>query len=295
MFDRITIVNVDGRIGDLHETQLALHYSATQMPGARCLLLSPTKPKKLLPLIEHIPIVPMGHLEYSLFVTYALHQFIDTEFALIVQNDGWVLNGASFLPEFFEYDYLGAPTGLADVLTPDGKKTFVRRFTWVQRMLESRQTPGFKINYSMNGGFSLRSKKFLQTPSQLGLEYRLRPPTVSRNRVSRYAMQWPSGDAWEDVYHCVINRDMSDKVGILFPPLSVGLKFAFEHLHPHLHEGMDISKIFGHHMGARRLTSLDPLTIRFTWLERELLTLGMEDVVFQTFKKLGYKLEFPPG
>jgi hypothetical protein len=292
VFDRITIVNVDGRPGELRETQLALHYSAMQMPGARCVLLSPVRPKNLMPPIEHIQIAPMGHFEYSLFVTYALHEFIETDFALIVQNDGWVLNGSSFIKEFLQFDYIGAPTGLADVITPDGNRTFVRRFTWVPRMLEN--IPGVKINYSMNGGFSLRSKKFLKTPAALGLDYRIRPPTMARDRSGGYQMQWPAGDAWEDVYHCVINRAAMDAAGIVFPPWCIGVKFSFEHLHQALHGDWDVSKTFGHHMGARRLFSIDTLIIRFTWTRHELLSnLGMEDVVLRTFEKLGYKLEFP--
>ncbi|MDR2875008.1 MAG: hypothetical protein LBV44_03655 [Methylobacillus sp.] len=291
MFDRITIVNVDGRPGDLLETQLALVHSVRQMPGARCLLLSPTKPANLMEPIEHVRIAPMGYLEYSLFVTYTLHQFIETDYALIVQNDGWVLNGALFTKDFFEFDYIGAPIHLANVITPDGE-TLMRKFSWVQRATELRQTPGTKINFLMNGGFSLRSKKFLKAPSQLGLDYKLRPPTMIVNRAGEQQMQWPEGDAWEDVYHCVVNRAALESAGIRFPPLNLAAKFAFEHLNPILHKDMDISKIFGHHMKARRLGSLDPLTIRFIWLERELRPIPMEDKVIEAFEKLGYKLEF---
>lgn len=39
IFENITIVNVDGRPGDLPSTSLALQYSLSQMPGAGCQLL----------------------------------------------------------------------------------------------------------------------------------------------------------------------------------------------------------------------------------------------------------------
>jgi hypothetical protein len=291
MFERITIVNIDGRAGELHETQLALHHSAMQMPGARCLLLSVTKPRHLLSPIEHIAIAPMGHLEYSLFTTFALHQFIETDYALIVQNDGWVLNPAVFSEDFLEFDYIGAPTGLADVIT-NGARAFTRKFMWMRQ--EVRHEVGVKINYSMNGGFSLRSKKFLKTPSALGLDYRLRAPTVERSRQGQYEMKWRDGDAWEDVYHCVINRAAMDDAGIRFPPLSIGKTFAFEHLNPILHAGMDVSQTFGHHMGARRLVSLDPLVMRYVWTEREVRANVMEPDIIAAFEKLGYKVEFAP-
>ncbi|MDR2001188.1 MAG: hypothetical protein LBP94_06640 [Zoogloeaceae bacterium] len=289
MFDRVTIVNVDGRAGELHETQLALHYSAMQMPGARCLLLSPTKPKQLLSPIEHIAIAPMGHLEYSLFVTYALHEFIETDYALIVQNDGWVLNGASFSKDFLEFDYIGAPCHIADVIT-NSAHSYIKRFLWVAQ--EARHELGVKINYTMNGGFSLRSKKFLKTPSLLGLDYRLRPPQAQRSRQGEYQMKWPNGEAAEDVYHCIINRAAMDDAGIRFAPLCAAVKFAFEHLNPILHGQMDVSKVFGHHAVFRRLASLDPLTIQCIWPEHEVRSVMMEPEVIAIFEKLGYKVKF---
>jgi hypothetical protein len=290
MFDRITIVNVDGRPGDLLETQRALHHSAMQLPGARCLMLSAEKPKSLLPPIEHIQISPLGYLEYSLFITYALHHFIETDYALIVQNDGWVLNGSAFTQDFFEFDYIGAPTAMADIIMNGTKsRTFVRKFHWAAR--EIAHEPGVKINFSMNGGFSLRSRKFLKTPSLLQMDYRLRPPEVAKGRDG-YWMRWNEGDVWEDVYHCVINRAAMDDAGIRFPPVSTGVKFAFEHLNPIIHKDVDVSKIFGHHMSARRLVSLDPLTMRYARTEKEALSTVMEDRVIEAFRKLGYKVEF---
>jgi hypothetical protein len=145
----------------------------------------------------------------------------------------------------------------------------------------------------MNGGFSLRSKKFMKTPSLLDMDYRLRAPKVERARGGEYQMKWRDGDAWEDVYHCVINRAAMDDAGIRFAPLCIGLKFAFEHLNPVLHAGMDISKTFGHHMGGRRLASLDPLILRHVWPEREIRAVVMESDVIAAFEKLGYKVEFP--
>jgi hypothetical protein len=289
MFNHITIVNIDGRPGDHHETQLALSHSAAQMPGARCLMLSPTKPWNLLPPIEHIQILPLGYLDYSLFVTFALHQFIETDFALIVQNDGWVLNGDSFTKEFMEFDYIGAPCHYADVIT-HGVAERVRRFRWVPQMF--RQSPGVRVNFTMNGGFSLRSKRFLQTPSALGLDYRLRPPKLQRSNDGAFKMHWPEGDAWEDGYHCLINRAAMDGAGIRFAPPNVAVKFAFEHLNPILHEGVDISKVFGHHMNVRRLVSLDPLTIRHTHKEHEVRSIMMEPEILEAFVKMGYRLEF---
>ena len=69
--------------------------------------------------------------EYSAFVMKELYKCIDTEFVLIVQADGYVLDGDAWDDDFFQYDYIGA--------------------SWIY---DSERTVG-------NGGFSLRSKKLL--------------------------------------------------------------------------------------------------------------------------------------
>ena len=66
--------------------------------------------------------------EYSNFCIKKMNDYVDTDYVLIVQHDGFILNPASFDKEFFSYDYIGG---------------------WWQG--------GY-----MNGGFCLRSKKLLQ-------------------------------------------------------------------------------------------------------------------------------------
>jgi ADP-heptose:LPS heptosyltransferase len=58
-----------------------------------------------------------------------LYKYFSTDYVLVIQADGYVLNGKSWLSEFLEYDYVGSPW-----LYSDGKNVG-------------------------NGGFSLRSKK----------------------------------------------------------------------------------------------------------------------------------------
>jgi hypothetical protein len=60
MSSHITVVNIDGRHGELTAAQLSLAHSARQLPGAQALLLSPQRPKNLLEGIQHVPIQPLG-------------------------------------------------------------------------------------------------------------------------------------------------------------------------------------------------------------------------------------------
>jgi ADP-heptose:LPS heptosyltransferase len=83
--------------------------------------------------IQVIKILPIkSKEEYSRFVVKELYKYINTEFCLIIQHDGYVLNGKSWSDDFYNYDYIGAP--------------------WLY-------TDGRNVG---NGGFSLRSFR-LQT------------------------------------------------------------------------------------------------------------------------------------
>ena len=80
--------------------------------------------------IEVINISPIrSKEEYSHFMIKELYKYFDTDYVLVIQADGYVLNGKSWMLEFLHYDYIGAPW-----LYSDGKNVG-------------------------NGGFSLRSKK----------------------------------------------------------------------------------------------------------------------------------------
>lgn len=73
--------------------------------------------------------------EYSDFVIRELYKYIKTEYMLIVQADGYVLNGKMWSEDFREYDYIGAP--------------------WLEK-------DGYNVG---NGGFSFRSKKLMEFAS----------------------------------------------------------------------------------------------------------------------------------
>jgi len=86
--------------------------------------------------IEGVQVVRIDSLksaaDYSNFVIHQLGGYIETEFVLIVQYDGFVLHGAAWDEDFLGYDYIGAKIFLKD---------------------------GFVVG---NGGFSLRSQKLLR-------------------------------------------------------------------------------------------------------------------------------------
>jgi hypothetical protein len=91
---------------------------------------------KLLSSIDKKGFIKINHIDskesYSEFIIKELNNYVDTEFALIIQYDGYVINADSWTNEFIKYDYIGA--------------------TWWYN-------DGMNVG---NGGFSLRSKKLIE-------------------------------------------------------------------------------------------------------------------------------------
>ncbi len=130
--DAITLVAVDCAYASLAATALAR--SASALPVARVLLLTDAAISH--EGVEVVPIAPIAPIRsraaYSQFVLKELSGYINTDYALVVQWDGFVIDGNAWADEFWNYDYVGAK--------------------WPHE-------PGeFRVG---NGGFSLRSKRLL--------------------------------------------------------------------------------------------------------------------------------------
>jgi len=139
--------------------------------------------------IEVINIEKLDYPGYNRFVAMDLWQYVTAEFALVVQNDGYITNGSLWTEEFLKYDYIGAPWPPALHYTKEGQEVRVG-----------------------NGGFSLRSRKLLRAPVTLGLEF------------SDYGTGFPH----EDGFLCVHNRKLLEDDGIKFAPVQVAARFSTE-------------------------------------------------------------------
>ena len=125
-------------------------------------------------------------------MVYKLSEYIHTDFALIIQSDGYVINPDSWRDEFLEYDYIGAPFKLP-----------TDNFSY-------RDIYG-KIFRVGNGGFSLRSKKLIELANKLNLEWK--PFHGFYN---------------EDGFICAMNRHIYEENGCKFAPLHVAKYFSHE-------------------------------------------------------------------
>jgi hypothetical protein len=283
-FDHITIVHVDGREGDYENGQRVILKSLQELPGSKGLLLTPSRPTKLHKDIEHQEIPKLGYQEYSLFVVYALHQFIQTEYVIIVQEDGWVLNGEAWREEFTNYDFIGAPIHIARVTNKNGESQVYQGFGWTQ-FLGSEE---FKIENVFNGGFSLRSKKFLEAPARFKIPYVI-PAPIGLGKFPK-VLKWEDEGNQEDAQIFLYMREALEKVGVKFANIDVAKHFSFEHLTPSIHKDMELDRVLGHHASLRHLKGEN--TIYYHIPFRDVSGIYGEDSVIDTFSRKGYSFSF---
>lgn len=134
-------------------------------------------------------------------IIYELHTYIDTDFAMLIHADGYVVNPAAWKDEFLDYDYVGAPWPL-----PTDNYSY--------------RTPTGEL-VRVGNSVSIRSKKLLELPSKLGLDWK---PYY--------------GNTNEDGFLCVHNRDRLMEAGCNFAPLEVAKYFSREHDIPE-NQGID--------------------------------------------------------
>lgn len=127
-----------------HELAIqALNKSKEKCDFDRVLFL--TNREFTLPGIETVEISPIrSRQEYSMFVLHKLHHYIDSDFVLLVQWDGYIINPNAWTNDFLNFDYIGAVWG--------------------------HHKDGFKVG---NGGFSLRSRKLLLATREIPLDEEL--------------------------------------------------------------------------------------------------------------------------
>ena len=173
----ITLLNINPQ-NVVEDGIKPLMYSCKNMKFDMVVLLTPELPKNLPNNITWKKISPMSLVDYNKFMIKNLHQYIDTDFCLIIQGDGFVIHPENWTDEFLKYDYIGAP--------------------W-------RNLAHYSFIRVGNGGFCLRSKKFLN--------------------ACKYIQ--PSGFN-EDHELCISYRNYFLNSGIKFAPVELAVKFSKE-------------------------------------------------------------------
>lgn len=130
--------------------------------------------------------------DWNYKIIYELHNYVQTDYALLIHADGYVINPSAWRDEFLQYDYIGAPWPL-----PQDSYSY--------------RTPTGEL-IRVGNSVSLRSKRLLEAPHLLDLTWK---PYY--------------GNTNEDGFLCVHNRDKLVEHGIRFAPLEVAKYFSKEH------------------------------------------------------------------
>ena len=144
-----------------------------------------------------IKIPPITSLEeYSAFCIEKLAGYIESDFMLTIHADGFIINPYLWSDDFLDYDYIGAP--------------------W------PADAPWCTKSRVGNGGFSLRSRRFMKIASELEETYR-----------------------HEDILLTNFCHDIFIAAGCRYAPVEVAMKFALEAKIPECEYNLD--NCFGFH------------------------------------------------
>lgn len=144
--------------------------------------------------------------EWNYKIIYELHNYVQTDYAMLIHADGYVINPSAWQDDFLKYDYIGAPWPL-----PQDDYSY--------------RTPTGEV-VRVGNSVSLRSKRLLELPKKLNLEWK------------RYY-----GNTNEDGFLCVHNKSILEENGCTFAPIDVAKYFSKEHYLP---ENQDIKTFAFH-------------------------------------------------
>lgn len=174
----------------LRETIRALEVSMSGVEFHEVLLISHDTPMNLPADVKFKTCLRIDSSNaYSRFMAFELAAYIDSEFVLVVQHDGYILRPQKWDPHFMDYDYIGAPWPANVHFTQSGRNIRVG-----------------------NGGFSLRSKKLLTALDTLHLPF----------------TDQGTGYWHEDGIYSVYYRTELESAGLKFAPVDVASRFSHE-------------------------------------------------------------------
>jgi hypothetical protein len=147
------------------------------------------------------PVVDIkNYNDYNHYVIHDLHNHVNTSHCLLVQPDGFVLFPEKWNNGWLKYDYIGAP--------------------WAY--VEDAYIDPFGNHHRVgNGGFSLRSRKFLEVPTKVEVPW-------ETNNSNFYWMPEGVVNYHEDGNVCVHNRHIFIEQGCKYAPVEVAVRFSQE-------------------------------------------------------------------
>lgn len=187
--DDVTLFSIAGMPKYIEDTKKVLRHCTNLCDFAKVKLFSPKEDKEF----EHVKTNFLDLSLYNKFCIEELNNYIDTEYCLLVQPDGFIIDINYWTDKFLEYDYVGAP--------------------W----------PGHDHAIG-NGGFCLRSKKFLRASAKL--EYVSDAHLQAGLSINQFLSRHIAPEDWFIILH---NSEHINKEKIKFPNVDLAFQFSVEH------------------------------------------------------------------
>ena len=201
----MTSVNIDATID-------AMVYSMREIDFGDAVLITHEKPKNLPQTIRYAYIEELTDIDkFNYDCVYRLGDYIQTEFALLVHSDGFVVNPQNWRDEFLDYDYIGSPWPFPK----EGDDTTYR---------------DIHGNLSRVGNsVGLRSKRLMDFPKQTN-------------------MPWTPEKGWynEDGFICCRNKHLFEAAGMKFAPIELACYFGRENVVPEMESIPDLEPFVFH-------------------------------------------------
>ena len=187
--DNTTLISIVGNPKHLKFTKIAMNHCLSQVDFKKTLLLYCEDDDEFD--TRKIPYLDLAM--YNQLCVEELTNYIETDFCLVVQWDGFIIDTNYWTEDFLNYDYIGSPWA-----------------SW-----------GFTVG---NGGFSLRSKKYLDISSKK--KYISNTHLQDKYKGHYFA----SGHVCpEDFYLCHMLKDEMVNDGIKFATPELAYQFSVEH------------------------------------------------------------------
>ena len=214
----VSSVRIDDTIDALRHCMKGITFGAVKF-------ITHERPKNLPPEIEFGQCPKITSLaEYSYYMLFKLKDHVETPYCLTIQQDGVVVHPRLWQNIFFNYDYIGAP--------------------WPEGVFKNSAGEFERVG---NGGFSFRSKKLLELPSQLKLPF-----------------QGEGSCLHEDTLLCVDYKPILTQHGAVFAGIEVARHFSHEMAVPEV-KGI---KPFGFHKYRKKNKFYHKFPSTFTKIKR---------------------------
>lgn len=187
----------------VYETVKALEYSMRGIDFGEVLFISDKKPFYLPKTIKFKYTPKLTTIDdFNYRIAYELGDYIDTDFAMLVHHDGFIIHPEKWDDKYLEYDYIGSPWPIPS----DGKMHCFHDIygNWVR----------------VGNSVGLRSKRLMQYPKKANFEW-------TPDEEGLYN---------EDIFICCRHKHDFEAAGMKFAPLDVAKYFGHEMTIPEIED-----------------------------------------------------------